>query len=767
MCLLMALGLTSAVADEVTITGRVLGPGDEAVAGATVRVLYYLGPLAEPQVAEGTSNADGSLAVSFDDDSPEPRYRVAASADGFSMGSRMVAAGEVAEIRLSDREQLVRGRVVDGAGNSIGGAEVWLNAAIGDPIGREDFPPVGRPLAPLALTGADGRFVLHGLPTGLREVALGVDAAGFGGWRGGDADMLPVTQEATIVLQAEAVIAGHALADGEPVAGVRVIALNQRDLPRGDGQAVTDADGRYEIHGLWPSSYDVMVGAPDAWTAPAVQGLAAGAGERVDGVDLALVRSVRVDLTLMASDTGEAVTEARLSATSPARPGTSAQSHSAQADGSGRLTLFLPPGEAALTCVLWGARRRGELAPEAVEVPAELAGERMAVAVTVRPALVLAGTVVGPDGQPAEGATVLVHALGEDTDVRAVTDGEGRFSMRSWESVLRELRCMAWVPDESSVGFTRPQRGAEDVHMALRPAAALVLRAEDLEGNPVPGVEMTVGEFVALDGTRSAAYPLPITWASDEQGVLRMAPLPSGVRLMPHVGQTVYGMIPDERYTETFRKLQPLTLDPGETRDLGTIVLASGQRALSGVVLRDGEPEAEAWVMAAAKGLDEPLLERSDGQGRFEVAGLPPVGEVTVIALDERMQVAAGALLEGDVAAPLSLELRPLASVEGRVIGADGRPVEGARVSLSVPGATTSGAGAGPGVTSTVAQADAEGRWRVDGLIAGFEYRIALAEAMFDGGPFRAVSGTEVSIRPDGEAEPLVVDIDLRPRAEE
>ena len=765
MCLVMTLSPVIVAADEVTLTGRVLGPGDEAVAGATVRVLYYLGPLAEPQVAEGTSNADGGFALSFDDDTAEPRYRVAASAEGFSMGSRMAAAGEPAEIRLADREQLVRGRVVDGAGNPIGGAEVWLNAAIGDPIGEEDLPAVGRPLAPLAVTDADGRFALHGLPTGLREVALAVDAAGFGGWRGGDAGMVPVTQEAAIVLQPEAVIAGSALADGEPVAGVLVMARSQRDLPRGEGQAVTGADGRYEIHGLWPSSYDVMVGAPDEWTAPAAQGIAVQAGERVDGVDPALVRSVRVDLTLTAADTGEALTQARLSATSPARPVTATERHSAQADGSGRLTLFLPPGEATLTCMLWGERQRGELEPVTVEAPAELSGGRMEVEVTLRPALVLAGTVAGPDGRPVEGATVMVQALGRETDVRAVTDGEGRFSMRSWESVLQELRCMAWVPDESSVGFTRPQRGAEDVHIALRPAAVLVLRLEDLEGNPVPGVEMTVGQFVSLDGTRSAAYPLPITWASDEQGVLRMGPLPSGVRLMPHVGQTVYGMIPDERYTETFRKLQPLTLEAGETRDLGTIVLASGQRALSGVVLRDGEPEAEAWVLAAAKGLDEPLLERSDEQGRFEFAGLPPVGEVTVIALDERMQVAAGALLEGDVAAPLALDLKPLASVEGTVIGADGRPVEGARVSLSVPGATTSGAGAGPGVISTVAQADAQGRWRVDGLIAGLEYRIALAESL-DDGPFRAVPGTDTTIRPDGEAEPFVVDIDLRPRGE-
>jgi hypothetical protein len=112
------------------------------------------------------------------------------------------------------------------------------------------------------------------------------------------------------------------------------------------------------------------------------------------------------------------------------------------------------------------------------------------------------------------------------------------------------------------------------------------------------------------------------------------------------------------------------------------------------------------------------------------------------------------------------MELLPSSSLQGRTIAADGRPQPGTMICVSAAGVGSLMADVAPLTLSASTPAGEDGRWRVDGLIAGFEYRIYTLEPMYDGGPMRMVQefGT---IRPLGDTEPFEVDIDFRPARDE
>ncbi|MFO8082645.1 MAG: carboxypeptidase-like regulatory domain-containing protein, partial [Armatimonadota bacterium] len=475
---LLALIAAPLCAEEVTITGRVLGPDGEAVEGAVVRVAsdYY----ARVQVlfAETQSDVQGAFTLIFEDEADGEFYYVAAAKDGFVTGGDRLAPGEHVELRLSNRTTPVRGRVVDETGAPIEGAVVHPgNLAMGPVDGT--MPTGHSLLQPTATTDAEGWFTLRGLPD-TATFSLQVDADGFGGWRGSRAN--PITHEWRITMAPEAIITGHARADGEPIAGVTVSAQTFRDMPRGDGKAVTDVEGRYELRGLAASTYSLLVTGPDEWVAPAVQGVAVAAGQRVEGIDLALLRSTRVDVTVRHADTGAAVPEAWVSATNSARP--DARPHSVRTRGDGHVTFFLPPGRTEIASVDAGGGEL-ELVTPLLDVPPEMSGRTMEFVLRVRPRLLAEGVAVGPDGAPVAGAAIIIRNAEEP---QTIADTDGRFRLTDTLEGLdfwAGRPAVVVSPDESLVGVFQCEPGSTNVVVPLTPAAEILVHIENEDGSPV------------------------------------------------------------------------------------------------------------------------------------------------------------------------------------------------------------------------------------------------------------------------------------------
>ncbi len=760
---LLALMATPLMADEVTITGRVIGPDGEAIEGAVVRVATdYRAPV-QAVLAETTVGEDGAFVLTFTDEAAGDQYVIAAEAEGYVTSGERVEPGAEIELRLSDRTMPVRGRVVDETGAAVVGAVVRSGNISIPPLEGFSTPTWHNLLKPTATTGANGEFELRGLFDG-SKLGLWVDAEGFGGWRGGmKPESFPVTHEWSITPQPEGVVAGRVLGEGQPIEGLRISAVSQEGHPQGRSNAVTDADGRFELRGLWPSTYEVLVATEQDWIAPAVGGVAVEAGERAEGVEIDLVQTATVNVQLRDADSGEPITAAALRATSSARPATGRQRHSASANESGRLTLHLPPGRAQLEWTQVRGNRRVRLEPDAIDVPAEMAGKAMEVVVSVRPALLASGAVVGPDGQPVAGAIL----IGRHGETLVTTDADGRFRLLDAAEGLSSVFSVCMLvasADAGLVGVLRCEVGVEDVRVAMTPSAEMILRAEDEEGNGVQGLDMTIGLRERVTEDMDRYYAVLATYTSDAEGVVRMGPLPSGVELRPMPSPKLMMMTP--RAGALWSRLQPVTLDPGETRDLGPLTVPMKKRSVSGIVLRDGGPEAGATVLAATNAIREGLSVVTDEGGRFRIDDIPPTRDVTLVAMSADRKLAAGTIWCGEPAGPLTLELLPTSPVQGRAIAADGRPAPGTKLSVSAVHAVSAMRQVAPLTLSASTQAGEDGRWRVDGLIAGFEYRVMTLEPMHEGGPMRMAEefGT---ITPLGETEPFEVDIDLRPKQDE
>ncbi len=296
------------------ISGQVIDPHGKPLAGAQ---LLLLG-LAEAPTEVGTSGPDGRFQIRLP--SQRPDRSLVARADGAGIAfveTDRIDPSRPVELRtVADRP--IRGRVVDTEGKPVSGAQVsvtYLGAYPGDSVnpfltqwkwrGLDAGLPAAahalwlstdaqRPLRDphsflAATTGADGRFTISGLGAerfiGLRFAGGGiaqtqawvVNREGFNAKPYNDEmrNKMPRGMELqpginlvlqgpdpTIVAEREKPIRGVVKeADtGRALTGVRVSLQIANSGLNGVPTAITDADGRYELHGIRKArSYTLQV----------------------------------------------------------------------------------------------------------------------------------------------------------------------------------------------------------------------------------------------------------------------------------------------------------------------------------------------------------------------------------------------------------------------------------------------------------------------------------------------------------------------------
>jgi len=718
--LLLAL-VCAAAAEQASLTGRVVGPEGEGIAGARVALTY--GVAEERGWVEAGTGKDGRFRLHFEPRRPREGWYLVAVAEGYAPGRALVTPGEPAEIVLPKDHGALTGAVVDPQGDPIAGARArvrWMSGEEGH--GRVSMSFGDWPGAPADVTGEDGRFSLAPLPLAHR-VSLHVQAEGYAYYHVASTQEGPVVgEDLTITLQPEAVITGRVTREGVGVGNVEVGVQSQRESF--GGRAPTDEEGHYEIKGLPAATYNVIVVPPEKYTGVGHEGVQVKAGERAEGIDFELIKGSLVRGTVTWAETGEPVAEASIGAYGPAHPRSTAWVQSADTDGNGRYQLRLPPGE---NYVYWmGAPTRDAWYAEERDKTIQLeqgAAQNLDFQLHRKPTIGL--TVFNPDGTPAPGVPVLWD--GENRyqssrrPERLLTDAQGQVALlfgRRREKPTRPLVPALAQDTERDLAGLAIINGetTREATITLASGAWIEATASEQDGTPIADMRVRV-----RTDEDDWSMDLPIAPYTDAQGNVRIGPLPPGVPLEVGPDWDYRSRMPHPP-PEDIR--EPITLEPGETRQLEPWIIAPEGLSLRGrVVDAEGNPlEGAAVVCARTIDYEQDARAITDADGRFELTRLAASDQM-VIAYDPEGGRAFAQPCDPRVAFEPLFELMPTGQLLVTVVD-EGRPVPKARVQVSASGTGRPELPADLKVRTEWTEVDEQGRVRVTGLVPGIEYRV-------------------------------------------
>ncbi len=241
------------------------------------------------------------------------------------------------------------------------------------------------------------------------------------------------------------------------------------------------------------------------------------------------------------------------------------------------------------------------------------------------------------------------------------------------------------------------------------------------DGSPAPGALVAV-----LDQTAAAFDPTVVR--SDERGAWRIGSRPAGAYMLSVTAPGQRAAARVVRCAGSGSEEQRVSLETG-----GTLL----RGAVSDI---GGGPVADVtvWVLGEQAVADgQGFAARSGADGTYEL--LVPRGLYTVVMVHPEYTLDVRPVAIGDSPAREDFTLVPGASVEGTVVGADGRPIAGARVS-----ATGAPAGSKTPARWTLASgfaamlpvvAGEDGRFALHGLPPGIVRITAHAEAFATADP--------------------------------
>jgi len=691
---------------RATLTGRTLARGErQPVAGAWV----WVNPLSH-QAARSDSRGNFTLSTP----SRDGRAYLRADAVGYAPSAEMLrpaqTTGNETVTLLLAPTLSASGRVVDGAGQPVAGAEVWSEPA----DGRLPTPTPGDE----SFTDAEGRFHLAELVADSRHTLN----ARHDDFAPGRLDLGPapagtLVEGLEITLEPASVAFGRVVdVDESAVPGAEVTltpGLEGSDISalfrmaRGGvtpHSTTTDREGYFEIGGLGDGRFNLAAGAAGfaPLNVPGVE-LPAGGG-RVDLGTLFLEPGLRLEGRVVGSG-GEPVADARVGASDdsafgvPNLAGVDAEGKETRTGADGRFVLDDLARGARLT--VWAdAEGYARASLEGVEVPTE-----GPLSIVLEPSATLSGVVTDSSGAPIEGARLVVRgklgfggfpggAFASDR-----SDEDGHFSIEDVAPGSLVLSAMA-------EGFLRQERTGlevvagetmDDLRVILEPGATVTGRVLDALGNPLSDARVSIVRDrmdFSISGGASAS--------TDADGVYRMPGVPPGERSL------------EAEHDGHQRQVRDLTVVVGENRL--DFRLQAGASVSGRVVDEGGAPVAGALVSASAAGSGPTFRadgETTDDAGAFQLEGLSP-GSYNVTA---RMEGYAATTLEepveitGGPVQGVEVVLSRGAVVTGRLLGAELEELAGASV--------IAGNFNRQDRMPLVGAVDYEGRFRIEGVPAG------------------------------------------------
>lgn len=599
------------------LTGRVVTPEGSPVGGAVVSWIRR-GDREPTVVATARTGTDG--AFRFDPAEParpgEPPPQLLVEAAGWGLAFQPVPPGSEPQAITVEPATELRVPFIDAAGRPVAGLAVApvVVAAPGLIGGRRGFRNLFLPAAVRARlerrTDERGMLTLPELPRGGR-VRLDPRDERFAQLGGSEPVQLgaeAVTEARSIRLLPGASLAGRVTfgPTGKPAAGIRVGAQSAD----GWGEAVTDAEGRYHITRLRVGAYNVATDL-DAelareWTARAHERVPLAAGERAAGRDLTLIPGALLAGKVTATDNGEPVAGLRIGVYGPARPRSGAWVQSVPTGADGRFALRVPPGEQYV--YLQSEPPEGFLRTAVAERTLTVRdGETATVDFALRRvgrARPVRGRVLGPDGQPAAGATVLAFCPGRGDQAVAVTaSAQGGFTLDALLAARAPV-LRARHGDLATPGGVAAV-GGEEVTLRLQAHALGQLEGTvtNASGGPLRGAEVLLFEWAYDSGMETARA------ATDAAGHYRFDGLWPDLRYSVRATAEGHG----QKYGEQ------RGLTPGETVRIEPLALKKADRWLAGRVV-DERGDPVAGVTVSAHGRDSrDIRATTDRAGRFRI----------------------------------------------------------------------------------------------------------------------------------------------------
>jgi protocatechuate 3,4-dioxygenase beta subunit len=369
--------------------------------------------------------------------------------------------------------------------------------------------------------------------------------------------------------------------------------------------------------------------------------------------------------------------------------------------------------------------------------------------------------VRGPDGQPLAKAFVAARPLspepGEPT-MGTRTDAQGRFELALRRRGPHRVRVES--PGLAGRTLARVEPGTPlTIDLARGAAIEGVVRDGDTN-EPAPGVRVETQDRDAM-GTADQPDAGRIQATTDAAGRFKLAGLGPGRH---DVWARARGRSASRRAVAPGARVE-LTLQPSAT--------------LHGVVTGpDGKPVADAIVTALGFRSARVASERSDAQGRYEVAGLAAgLYDVAVRATGLAPGVVPDVVLDVRNETQVDVALRPGARVIGRLLDARDKPLAG-RVTVG----EISGHPA-PYVLLDLlgAQAGADGRFALDAVPVGdhalgadvpgqapkrVEFAVSATQRQVDLGDVRMETGLVIRGRVRGQSGQPVADATVQASAD-
>ncbi|HUS80428.1 MAG TPA: carboxypeptidase regulatory-like domain-containing protein [Armatimonadota bacterium] len=725
--------------EQATLGGRVVGPDGKAVVGATVRAAYLSGGPDRNYVwAEGETDDAGAFSLAIRATRGIDEYVLIASKAEWAMGLRKGKPGEPVRIEMGRDPVALEGTVTDEqgaplAGVSVTAQQVVLEEEVGG-IPRRVGYWVGRPGTPLSAdSDAEGHFAIAGFPAGARVpvTASGPGLADYSptGPSG------PVSEPVAITMLAEARISGRLLRDGQPVAGVRLSA----DSAGGrHGSGVSGEEG-YVIDRLNPGTYTVSADWYHGNIARPRAGLTVAAGQHLTDIDFDLIEGGVIEGQVKLAGTGKPAVGVGIIVRHADIPKCM---YGYSTDEDGRYSLRVPPGTLTIEV---SQRCRPPAGTTSVNVTVE-DGQRVVAEDLFGVPRSESGIVVKDAlGAPVSDAQVWLatSAWAWPPLPPAVSDEQGRVTGILEPPVLAsggQPLVFAQKPDQGLVGIAVRSARNPLTEVVLKPGAWLEAQVVDAQGDPLPAggatVRLTVGGWM---------YSAPTFYPSDEHGLIRLGPLPTGIAVTPHLGPREAAMALEDWPDEDLEP-HPVRLTEGEVVHLPALKLNPDGVRISGTVVDDqGKPISADIVCSATVSLREAKA-HADEQGGFELTGLRCRGVLDLIAYTPDGRLAGTVPCDPEIGLVVSLTLEPTGIVSGSVRGADGRPATNVTVHLT-PLDVTGRAAAGTPVTLRAdVTTDERGEWRIEGLVPGLRYRVyasADAAPIFKSQEFVAMPGPE------------------------
>ncbi|MBI3947797.1 MAG: carboxypeptidase regulatory-like domain-containing protein [Armatimonadetes bacterium] len=437
----------------VTIHGRVTNEAGKPVAGATVQV-FDRAPYDQRLLGTKMTGPDGSYR--FDglrfpvEDQGNVRATVIVTHPEYGVGGLNGIALRGREVDLPFTlypAAALEGVVADQAGKPLAGATATA-VLVSRPDQFLSTTAIPEALRPRFSAHSDGggAFTIGGLPRGSR-VSIKVSAPGFATYY--DHTILSeqgTTPRVTVRLRPGGEITGRVVYEGtgKPAVGLRVFCQVQdrahvaRSFPKDVlllADAVTDARGRYNLRGLAPAPWNVMLLLPEPqpteWTAAAAEGVSVTAGKITEGVDLKLVKGSLLTIRTANARTGAPVPDVGVGYHGAARPESSAAILVLTTNAKGRGQIRVPTGPAyfyiARPVQGWYLREQKVSAKVTVS-----AGKPQTVTLALDPLAAVAGTVVDETGRPVA-AALLFRAWGSESVFLGFSDAPGGFLIRGFK----------------------------------------------------------------------------------------------------------------------------------------------------------------------------------------------------------------------------------------------------------------------------------------------------------------------------------------------